>query len=314
MGISRCQQLGLVVGLQLAGSALFAGTVDLSQGETNILVLGDSGTGKRDQYRVARQMSNFCFDQRCDFAVLLGDNIYEVGTKDPVDPQFISKFEEPYSDLHFKFYVALGNHDVVYRKQGVRAQIKHTEHSNKWVMLDRYYKFREKDAEFFVIDSNTFGKDDPEQVAWLKKSLKKSKSKWKFVMGHHPIYSVGEHKFWDIFEGFKLKKLKKSIEPLLCENGVDAYLSGHEHHLELDLAKCGTVHIISGAAAKKRRIHRSRVRLSRTHRFSVGMELGFAHMSLRNDHFWVTFVDKDGMILHQDRFEKHRNKKNKSDI
>jgi len=44
--------------------------------ELVILVFGDSGTGKAGQYRVGHAMYEVCRQRGCDFALMLGDNIY----------------------------------------------------------------------------------------------------------------------------------------------------------------------------------------------------------------------------------------------
>jgi len=75
------------------------------------VALGDSGRGSADQWNIAHAMEAFCRQRGCDFALLLGDNIYDSGASSESDPQFQSKFEQPYAGLHFPFYPVLGNHD-----------------------------------------------------------------------------------------------------------------------------------------------------------------------------------------------------------
>jgi len=73
-------------------------------------VIGDSGTGEKQQYDVSEQMAKFRGLFPFDFVIMLGDNIY--GGQGAED--YKSKFEIPYKpllDLGVKFYAALGNHD-----------------------------------------------------------------------------------------------------------------------------------------------------------------------------------------------------------
>ncbi len=64
---------------------------DLSdRNELVILVLGDSGTGKAGQYRVGHAMYEVCRQRGCDFALMLGDNIYE-----PLTRKFIVRGSRP---------------------------------------------------------------------------------------------------------------------------------------------------------------------------------------------------------------------------
>ena len=68
-------------------------------------VIGDSGTGERPQFEVAKRMADLHGAFPFDFTLMLGDNIY--GSKSPED--FKKKFEEPYHDLldaRVKFYAS----------------------------------------------------------------------------------------------------------------------------------------------------------------------------------------------------------------
>ena len=82
----------------------------------------------------------------------------------------------------------------------------------------------------------------PEQKQWLISSLRASSARWKFVFGHHPLYTAGvghqdearclRGKHYTcindmgskgrLFEGL-------GLEQVLLDHGVDAYFAGHEH-------------------------------------------------------------------------------------
>src|SRR5215208_3570540 len=79
-------------------------------GSVRFLVLGDAGTGDREQYDVANQMVRYGRVFPFTFAIMLGDNIY--GSERPQD--FEKKFTRPYKallDHGVEFNAALGNHD-----------------------------------------------------------------------------------------------------------------------------------------------------------------------------------------------------------
>jgi DNA repair exonuclease SbcCD nuclease subunit len=163
---------------------------------------------------------------------MLGDNMY--GSERAVD--FVNKFEKPYKallDAGVKFYASLGNHDDPSQRfyAGFNMDGK------------RYYTFRKKDVEFFVLDSTYMA---PPQVSWLREELKRSDAKWKVSYFHHPIYSSGER------HGSELD-LQVMIEPLFLENGVDVVFSGHEHFYERLRPQKGIQYMIQGGAAKLRR-------------------------------------------------------------
>src|SRR6266851_4716991 len=82
----------------------------LKSKSVHFAVIGDSGTGEKEQYEVGRQMAKYREQFPYDTVIMLGDNIY--GGDSPAD--FKAKFEDPYKgllDAGVKFYASLGNHD-----------------------------------------------------------------------------------------------------------------------------------------------------------------------------------------------------------
>ena len=62
------------------------------------------------------------------------------------------------------------------------------------------------------------------QWAWVQEELSSSTADWLFVVGHHPVWSVGEYgPTWD---------LVTRLDPLMQAAGVALYISGHEHQAE----------------------------------------------------------------------------------
>ena len=142
-------------------------------GSFKFAVLGDFGTGSRQQYELAEQMTKLRSTFKYEIVTLVGDNIY--GSERPQD--FVRKFETPYKpllDAGVKFYASLGNHDA--REQRYY----------KLFNMDGklYYTFSPKpDIRFFMLESTYL---EPEQVKWLEGELKASTSKWKIPVFHHP--------------------------------------------------------------------------------------------------------------------------------
>src|SRR5574338_809885 len=142
-------------------------TLPLRDGSVRFLVIGDAGTGDREQYQVAQQIVRYRQRFPFTFAIMLGDNIY--GKERPQD--FEKKFTRPYKpllDADVEFHAALGNHDdpnQIYFKP---------------YRLDgkRYRTFKKGNVRFFILDSNYL---DPEQVKWLENELDASGSDWKIV-------------------------------------------------------------------------------------------------------------------------------------
>ena len=84
-------------------------------------------------------------------------------------------------------------------------------------------------------------------VDWTKKSINDAAEACDavFVIGHHPLYSPGEHA--------NTLELIALYEPLFERVGVDAYLAGHDHILAHSKTKNGQVeHILTGAGSEVR--------------------------------------------------------------
>jgi predicted phosphodiesterase len=207
-------------------------TIPVAEKGVRFLVLGDSGTGDKPVYEIGELAAKARTEFPFDFALLLGDNLY--GGESPRD--FENKFEKPFKELldgGVKFYASLGNHD-----QPTQTSYKLFNMNGK-----RYYTFKPApNVRFFALDSNYM---DKPQLDWLEKELSSSGSEWKVCFFHHPLYSSGEK------HGPSME-LRKVLEPLFLEHGVDLVLSGHEHFYERIKPQHGIYYFIAGSAAKLR--------------------------------------------------------------
>jgi 3',5'-cyclic AMP phosphodiesterase CpdA len=223
-------------------------------------IIGDSGTGERNEYEIARQMVAFRAKFPFDMVLMMGDNLY--GGESPQD--YKAKFEEPYKDLlaaGVKFYATLGNHDDpkqrFYKPFNMNGQ--------------RYYTFKPNErVRFFVLDSNYM---DPEQLDWLARELKGSNSPWKICFFHHPLYSSGKQHGSDV-------DLRRFLEPLFLEYGVKVVLAGHEHFYERLKPQKGIYYFISGGSAKLRHDN-----IARTNLTAKGFD--------QDNHFMLMEIDGD---------------------
>lgn len=225
-------------------------------GVARFIVLGDTGTGESGQYDVKEAFMDVCATRGCDFAMINGDLIYETGATSVDDPQFNTKFEQPYADVPFTFYLTLGNHDnsdaldegtgtdagkgdvqVAYHyKQGT---------SGKWHLPARYYNVRVGDVELFSLDTNTMmsygivrSGTDPlataesvdatmiEQTNWIEDAMAASDAPWKIAFGHHPLFANGEHGNAGAYEG-QGQTLAGSPFPTTLGLGVKQFVESH---------------------------------------------------------------------------------------
>jgi len=257
-GLSGCQSIDEILDVRPEGYDVTAS----EPGKLKFVVIGDIGHGNREQYNVAGVIKDKCASDGCDFVIVLGDNIYGSGVNSIDDPQFKTKFEEPYQNINVPFYMVLGNHDyggngAGYEIQKSIYQIRYTEKSTRWLMPSHYYRFKAENATFFALDTNAqlfnlANEQSKDVTHWIAEA----DTIWKIAFGHHPYKSNGRHGNAGNYDGIpdevKLaggKGVKNFAESVWCGK-VDIYLAGHDHNRQwLDTTCDGTALIISGAGA-----------------------------------------------------------------
>ncbi|PCI60016.1 MAG: hypothetical protein COB37_10290 [Kordiimonadales bacterium] len=270
----------------------------------------------------------------------------------------------------FRIYPTLGNHDWRGKRKGVSAQVNFLSTSKPFAMDGLFYSVKPEnaggDVEVFVIDTQILltgltvykpelnddgseNRDESEQLTpkphvkpqndaernmlgWLTDALKNSTAKWKFVIGHHPIWSSGGNKFE------QSHALRPVLLPILCRY-ADAYFAGHEHTLEVQEDSCETVmkaeiaagekitpllHIVSGSFSKSRLVHANflakqeakypqltthyaRGKTTADEEDAYTQVWGFAHVSLKGDDATVRMItlyeDAEGETSGEPAFE-----------
>jgi hypothetical protein len=203
------------------------------EGSLKFAVLGDFGTGEREQYQLADQMSKLHTRFPFELVILVGDNMY--GSERAAD--FRRKFEIPYRPLlesGVKFYASLGNHDA------------RNQRNYKLFNMDGrlYYSFKgpKQDVRFFALESTY---PVPEQITWVKDELQASREDWKIPFFHHPLYSSGDRHGSDL-------ELRAMLEPLFLQHGVSVVFTGHDHFYERVKPQKGIVYFVVGNGGKLR--------------------------------------------------------------
>jgi hypothetical protein len=223
---------------QSAGISVAPSRDEAPSGTVRFVALGDTGTGEKGQYAIARRMVSYHDEKPYDTVLLLGDNVYPNGNPSELP----AKFERPYAELlrrGVRFHAVLGNHDL--NTGGGAGQLNY----KPFNMGGRaYYSFVEGGGlvEFFALNSN---KMDQAQLDWLDHALSASKARWKIAYFHHPIYSSG-------MKHGSSTKLRALLEPLLVRHGVAATFSGHDHFYERIKLQQGVQHFVAGAGGKLR--------------------------------------------------------------
>lgn len=233
---------------------------------------------------VAGAMTQYCQSNRCDFSLMLGDNIYPAGGdgSERDEQRFLDILDLPFRQLvsshdDFRIYGVLGNHDWQTSRAGRDAQIAWASRDDNKMVLPQpgFYSFNRGDAEFFVIDTNlllagtTVLKDklnpdgsekkhnSPEHYNdWQKpQGQEKQQLDWlenalKQSSARWKIVA-GHHPLWSSggskFE--EARALRPLLMPMLCEF-ADLYLAGHEHDLEAHQDDCQQYNSANGKELK----------------------------------------------------------------
>ncbi|HEY4196646.1 MAG TPA: metallophosphoesterase, partial [Mucilaginibacter sp.] len=211
----------------------------------HFMAIGDWGrNGEYDQLEVAKQMGQWGAEHPNNFVISCGDNFYPSGVVSENDPLFHYSFENIYTahSLQCDWYPVLGNHDY---HTDVDAQVRYSKISRRWDMPARYYtkeirlkkekevKTAEKDTSkdkvlFVMMDTDPFLHENKAdyvetEMKWLNETLEKASAdvRWKIVVGHHPIATVGPR-----INNYDTITMRKALSKTFEDHKVDIYLSG----------------------------------------------------------------------------------------
>ena len=294
-----------VVASRFLPGSLLAAEADhlVPAGGLNFIIFGDWGrNGERNQSEVAAQMALSAKASDARFIISVGDNFYEDGVVSASDPQWQTSFEKVYHDpaLQVPWQVILGNHDY---HGNCDAQLEYGLAHPRWNMPARYFRQTHHidgatTADLFYLDTTPMIKsywhsgktsahvatqDVKKQLDWFKTALANSQAQWKIVIGHHPIYSGGEH--GDTAE------LIKEVLPLLHEYKVQAWFNGHDHDLQHLVA--GDLNLFCSGAGSQVRPTKDTV-----HTKFAESRSGFTAVSLQPDRMLIRMTDNHGKLLY----------------
>lgn len=221
------------------------------------LFYGDAGVGTELQREVGQAMLKVARDYRCDFSLMLGDNLYTNITS-VNDAAFQARFEDMYAgfkDLgRFDFWGVLGNHDS---RCLLTIPVRYTTHSDLWRMPDLNYGIPKLPdwLHIYGLFTESMAEDSMwEPSDWALQTADKARayfnrqprSGWRVVFGHHPL--------WASDRG-ELKVIERVMNPLLQDVGAHFYLCGHSH-LQEHISGPGYEQLIQGAGGQPRKEQR----------------------------------------------------------
>jgi Bacterial Ig domain/Calcineurin-like phosphoesterase len=172
------------------------------------------------------------------FSVLLGDNVYNVGSHSELDARFsptLNPEAAAWMAGHID-YLGLGNHDIASDGLGIPSEqnfsvpvpvagvtapaqppaSERPEHSFSWDYGS---------VHFVTFDTNSY--TDSARLdgllKWVVADLKASTARWKVVYGHHPLAGVPDKP-----EDATLNYYQQVVNRLKAA-GVDLFMTGHSH-------------------------------------------------------------------------------------
>ena len=206
-------------------------TLPLKEGSLRFAVIGDTGSGTKQQYQLAEIMARYQTVFPFEFVLMMGDNLYGSEKAEDFEKKFSAVYK-PLLDNKVKFYASLGNHDLPIQMNYEAFNMNGKE----------YYRFKKGNVAFYALNSNYM---DKKQIQWFEGELAKDTSEWKVAFMHHPPYSSGGKHGSD-------KQLREVVEPIFIKYGVNVVLTGHDHFYERVKPQKGIYYFVSGAGGKLR--------------------------------------------------------------
>jgi 3',5'-cyclic AMP phosphodiesterase CpdA len=227
---------------------------------------------------VADAMFDWCGRNKCQFGVLLGDNIYPDGAtlgadgKDDGD-RFRHNFADPYGRFatfgpDFRFYATLGNHDWHTSREAAMAQVDYLAKTKPFFMDGLIYRVSPPETrgevEIFVLDTQVLlggltyreaelAEDGSEILSdemdgvepWAKPQtpLEAGQAAWladalKSSKARWKIV-IGHHPLWASAGGkYRQSEALRGAILPVLCEHADLYMAGHEHTLEAFTDSC----------------------------------------------------------------------------
>jgi hypothetical protein len=202
--------------------------------ELHLAVAGDIGYSNARLDITAAGIVELDRRQPVDVLAILGDNAYPAGDPAELRDTVFTPFG-PLLDSGTELVAILGNHDVMEGHAADQVSV--------LGMPGRWWARSEGDVLLIGLDSNLA--DDPDQRAWLERTLASATEPWRIVMVHHPPYSAG-------YQGSN-EDVRRAFVPLFERYGVQLVLSGHDHDYQRSEVIDGVTYVVTGGASKTRR-------------------------------------------------------------
>ncbi|MEO6260399.1 MAG: metallophosphoesterase [Thermoanaerobaculia bacterium] len=328
------RSIALCLPFLLIGATLVAGdarepvrepasvTLEAKGPALRLLITGDAGA---THSRLRAGIQAVQKDRAIDAIILTGDNFYQCGVASVDDPQW-TKITEHFGPAGVPIFPVFGNHDYGDPSRNrtksdtcasfatnPAAQIEATGTVPGWSFPAENYVVKTAAADLLMIDTQPLASrwDRPflqsgtadSITSWLQQRLRECKKPWRIVVGHHTIYSSGEHGRTNSRDQQNMRRLL----PLLTKGHVDLYLCGHDHDLELlgNLrSRKGPLFLVSGAGSgigdmRARKPAALKTEPPTLFPDPVSAMFGFAVLEIESARLTITFYDPEGVARSQ---------------
>jgi 3',5'-cyclic AMP phosphodiesterase CpdA len=190
-----------------------------------LIAVGDFGVGGDAQRRFGAAVQAFEARNPADLLVALGDNDYTASPN-----AFHANWEMSFGWTRaagVNVTGVLGNHDV--RVEGGRYEF------DELRMPRRYFRRVLGPVELYLLDSNNV---DAAQTTWLRRTLARSRARWRIAVAHHPAFSCGTYS--------SHPAVVARWVPLFERYRVRLVLSGHDHNYQRFAPRRGVRYVVHG--------------------------------------------------------------------
>jgi 3',5'-cyclic AMP phosphodiesterase CpdA len=106
-------------------------------------------------------------------------------------------------------------------------------------MPGRYYRRAIGPVELYLLDSNDV---DDAQTTWLRRTLSRSRARWKLAVFHHPAFTCGAYE--------SHPAVVARWVPLFERYRVRLVLSGHDHNYQRFAPRRGVRYLVHGGGGR----------------------------------------------------------------
>jgi hypothetical protein len=220
--------------VEVGGSVLADGTFRAAPARAarfTFAVVGDFGSGNANEAAVASLIESW----HPDFVLTTGDNAYPLGSAALLDRDIF----RPYAGVlrSSAWFPALGNHDV--KANGGKPELR-AFHS---LGNERWYRFTWGNASVVVLDSDAAVGPRSPQLRFARSAFA-SRSCFRFAAWHHPP--------WESPGGSVSAGLRRTIVPLVEQDGVQVVFEGHLHAYARSRPHGGVLYVAVGTGGAER--------------------------------------------------------------